>query len=92
MFQKFCYRKPLWMRGGGEGGREGVSRFCVQRLLSHCAQKTVGEPFGISEKFGERKVLCIRGMSRYSVEIVFVSVPQNIVAEHFCVSEAPGSE
>ena len=39
----------------------GISRFSVENFLAHSAINFVVEHFGISEKFGFRKISCLRG-------------------------------
>ena len=39
----------------------GESRFSVEKLLSHSAEKFRGHPFNVSENLGYRKILCIIG-------------------------------
>ena len=47
-FKKFLIGKKLCIRDKGRGGR--LSRFCVEKILSHSAKKFVGELFIVSEK------------------------------------------
>ena len=47
-FSKYLVRKKLCIRDKGRGGR--LSRFCVEKILSHSAKKFVGENFNASEK------------------------------------------
>ena len=58
--QAFQYRKTLWIRGRGEGGRE-YHNF-LSKTLSHIAEKNRrGTPLCcVSENFRQRKCLWIR--------------------------------
>ena len=126
--ENFWYRKVLWIRGG----REGVSRFSVENVWSHGAEKVywvtsecfrkflgskslmdkrgreggryhdflsesfcftvpkkiLGEPFGVSENFRHRNILCLRGGYHDGLsETVCLTVPKNFVGEPFSSSE-----
>ena len=65
--------EKVWIRGG-----EGVSRFCVEKILSHSAEKFRKGNLYCCNNFGYRKSLDKSGgVSRFSVE-VFVSLYRNI--------------
>ena len=46
--QIFWSRSVLWKRGGGGGGREGISRFSVEIFLSPVSKNFVGGHFSAS--------------------------------------------
>ena len=75
----------MHQRGGGGGYHVSPSEtFC------HTVPKNfVGEHFGVSEKFGYRKILCIREEEYHvSPSKTFChTVLKNFVGEHFGVSE-----
>ena len=50
--------------------KEGVSRFFVEIFCLKLLKKFAGEPSGVSENFGYRKILCLKGggVLRFSVE------------------------
>ena len=51
--------------------------------------KFVEEPFCVSEKIGDRKILCIRGEGYHDSpsKLFCFKVPNHFVGEPFCVSE-----
>ena len=54
-------------------------------VVSVCQKKFVGEPFGVSETFRYRKVLCFRGLCHDFLSKVFChTVAKNFVEEPFC--------
>ena len=85
-FRKFLLgKKYLWMRGGGM-----VSRFSVEKLLSHSTERTsfVKETFCFPESFGYRKNLCARGKYHdFRLKNCCLTVPTNFVGKPFCVSQ-----
>ena len=61
-----------WIRWGV------VSRFCVEIILSHSAEKLRRGTFSCFTSFGYRKSLCFRGLChdfRFPVEIFCLTVP-----------------
>ena len=47
--------------GGGEGGREGLSRFSVRNFCLTVSKKFVEDSFRVRQKFWYRKMVGIRG-------------------------------
>ena len=82
-FRNFRQRKSLWVRGGG--GREGISRFSVEKFLSHSSEKFRKGTLQCVTNFGCRKILCFRGLSQDFLSKFFcLRVPENFLEEHFC--------
>ena len=83
-------------RGGGEGGREGVSRFSVEIVLSHSTETFRRGTLlcCVSENFWHRKILWIRGRGERGSITIFRQNFLSHSAEKFrrgtllrCVSE-----
>ena len=77
----------------GEG--DGVSRFSVEKLLSHSTKNCVGEPFGVSDNFWYRKNFMDERGRKEGVITIFrrkFVVSQNLVGEPFGVSEKFGHQ
>ena len=89
VFQKISgSQKFMDKRGGG-----GVSRFSVEKLLSHSAEKCRGHPFNVSENLGYRKILCIiGGITSFRRNLFCFTVPKNFVGQPFRVSLISGIE
>ena len=70
--------------------RGGYHDFSFKIFCLTVPKNFVGEHFGVSEKFGSRKILCIREEGGYQVsssKTFCHTVPKNFVREHFGVSE-----
>ena len=66
-----------------------MSHFSVGNYLSHSAENFREEPVKVSEKLEYRKLLCIMGWYHgFPSKVFSFTVPQNFVAEPFCVSES----
>ena len=84
VFRKFSgIEKNLWIRGGisrfsveifmshsAENFRKGILLFLRKFLVSKSSMDEIfrGHPFNASENLGYRKILCIIGVSQFSVE------------------------
>ena len=70
----------------------GISRFFIEKLLSHSTQNFVGEPFCVSQNFWYRKYLWIRGggggggreYHDFLSKIFCLPMPKNFIGEPFC--------
>ena len=85
-FRKFLVAKKFMDQRGG-----GKYQDCPSKFFCLAVPKTfVGEHFGVSENFGQRKILCIRkgGYQVSSSETFCHTVPKNFVREHLGVSES----
>ena len=73
--------------------KKDLSRFSVESFFCLTVPKNfLGEPFGISEKFWYRKILCIwggegRDYHEFPSKKFCLTVSENFVGELFCVSE-----
>ena len=52
----------MFMDKRGEGGKGGVSRFSVEIVLSHIAEKLRIRTLQCLTNFGYRKILCFRAL------------------------------
>ena len=85
-FRKFLVSKNF-MAKRGEGGREYYN-FSSKIYCLTVLKKFLGEPFGDSEDFGYRKILCMRGgYHDFLSEFFRLTLPKNFVGEPFLVSE-----
>ena len=75
--------EKLWVRGGG------VSRFSVEVFVSLYRNISLGEHFGVSEKFFYRKISCIGGgTSRFCRNFLsHRTETKSFVKEPFCFPE-----
>ena len=64
----------------------GVTNF-RRKFFSHSAEKFRGHPSNVSEKFGYRKVLSIKGVSYFSAEKCMSHSAKNFCQESFCLWE-----
>ena len=92
MFQKISGIRNVFEneRGGGgaKGGRMDHHEFPSEICCLTIPTKLVKEPFGVSRKFGYRKVSCMSGVHhKFLSKDICLSVPRNFVEEIFCVSE-----
>ena len=81
-----CFRQFLVSKNfmDERGRKEGVITIFRRKFV--VSQNLVGEPFGVSEKFGHQKILCIRGgrrVLRFSVEKV-LSLHRNVSKRNPC--------
>ena len=77
------------MWNGEKNSLGEVSHFSVGNYLSHSAENFREEPVKVSERLEYRKILCIMGWYHgFPSKVFSFTVPQNFVAEPFCVSES----
>ena len=64
---------------------EGDHDFPLKNFCLAVPKHFVKEPFCVSESFGYRKILCLRGLCHDFLSKIFcLKVPKNFVGEPFC--------
>ena len=90
-----CFRKSLVPKNV-RNKRGGVYHDFPLKLFCLTVPKNfVGEPFGVSENFWYRKILCFRGLCHdFPSKIFCLKVPKNFVEQPFCAvfQKISGSE
>ena len=88
--EKICYRKKLWIRGGGGKGGGSITIFSRKFCLT-IPKNFVGESYCFWEIFWFRNVLCMkRGVSRFSVHNFWSHTAKKFRGHPFNVSEKLG--
>ena len=91
-----CFRNSLVSKNVRDKRRGGYHAFPSKLFCLTVPKNFVGEPFGVSEYFWYRKILCIRGGREGGSQLLLKSfcltVPKNIVGEPFSVSLISGIE
>ena len=88
-----CYRKFLASNNlKDKSGVGGYHDFPSEKFCLTVPKNFVEEPLDASEKFGHRKILCIRGdITIFCRKFFCLTVPKYFVEEPFCVSEIFGN-
>ncbi len=81
-FRNFPVAKNFMDNGGG-----GLSRFCVEKIFSHSAEKLRRGTFYCLTNFRYRKILGIKERGEHQdflSKIFSLTVPKNFVGQPFC--------
>ena len=82
-FRKFLVSKNVRDNRGGKN-HDFPSKLFGLTVPNHFVE----EPFCVSESFGYRKILCLRGeYHHFQRKICCLTVPKNFVGQPFCVSQ-----
>ena len=70
----------------------GLSRFSVERSLSHSLKKLLRGPFSVWQIFGYRKIFCKKGAVRFYKDYFISHSTETLLGEAFSVSLISGIE
>ena len=79
-----CFRNSLVAKNVRDNRRGGYHGFPSNLFCLTVPKNLVGEPFGVSENFWYRKILCFRGICHdFPSKIFCLTVPKYFVEEPF---------